>query len=157
MHPHARFSTIGLTERDLGPVQFLAQNAQRAQQKASSEENSSVQLLFACATWINAFTQFKHLRRLHGLPTGKAATYAYGSVLAQLKMAGKAFVVLIETKQIPKELLPISPENFEACVRELQCDDVLLDMGLLDPDQNLDHIAAIFEDSSVSRAATAPS
>lgn len=35
-------------------------------------------------------------------------------------------------------------ENFEACVRELQCDDVLLDMGLIDSDHDDSEIAKVF-------------
>ncbi len=137
-----RFSTIGLTERDLEPVQFLVENAQE-----QAKTNVQAQVLFACYTWINAFTQFKHLRRKQGLPTGKAATLMYGAMLGQLKMVGKVLAVMLEKGEINPSLIPISVRNFEACVRELQCDDALLEMGLLGQ-EDLGHIAEIFEDSS---------
>jgi hypothetical protein len=150
--PHPRFSTVGLTERDLEPVQFLLRRAQENTPKDSFE---TPQFLFAISTWLNAFAQFKHQRRNVGLPSGKAAKYAYGVVLAQLKMVGKAMAVVIQSGQIDLNLLPVSVENFEACVRELQCDDALLEMGLLDSDYDIGSIAEIYGEPSAGAATAA--
>lgn len=153
VHSKPRFSThnIGLTQRDLDPVQFLVQRAQ-----VNPGVPDTAQMMFACITWINAFTQFKHQRKQHGIPADKADAYLYGMVLGQLKITGKALAALIAKGAIDPSFLPISAQNFEACVRELQCDDVLLDMGLLSPEKNLDHIASIFTETAPSEHSEHP-
>lgn len=115
-----------LTERDLQQVRDLIDDV-RKQERAA-------QLLFAAGTWLNAFTSFKRVRRRYGLPRGKGPMFAYGAVLGDLKTTGKALVALHESGSFDLSQFAISREDFEACVRELCCDDVLLDTGLLQDD-----------------------
>lgn len=115
-----------LTERDLIPVRELIEDV-RTQERAA-------QLLSATITWLNAFTSFKRVRRRYGLPQGAADSYAYGAVIGDLKTTGKALLACLEQGAYSLAQAPIDQENFAACVRELSCDDVILDMGLIDED-----------------------
>jgi hypothetical protein len=115
-----------LTERDLEQVRGLIEDV-RAQERAA-------QLLFAAGTWLNAFSSFKRLRRRYGFPHEKSGVFAYGAVLSDLKTTGKCLVALHEQGSFDLAQFAINREDFEACVRELSCDDVLLEMGLLHDD-----------------------
>ena len=55
-------------------------------------------------------------------------------MLGELKTTGKALLGFLELNQFTLDEAPITKENLEACVRELCCDDVILDMGLLKSD-----------------------
>jgi hypothetical protein len=115
-----------LTERDLIPVRELIEDV-RTQERAA-------QLLSATITWLNAFSSFKRVRRRYGLPQGAGPTHCYGSVISDLKTTGKALLACLEQGMFSLDQAPIDKENLEACVRELCCDDVILDMGLLKED-----------------------
>lgn len=112
-----------LTERDLIPVRELIEDV-RTQERAA-------QLLSATITWLNAFTSFKRVRRRYGLPQGEGATHCYGAVVGDLKTTGKALLACLSQGMFTLDQAPIDQKNLEACVRELCCDDVILDMGLL--------------------------
>lgn len=115
-----------LTERDLEPVRDLIEDV-RTQERAA-------QLLSATITWLNAFTSFKRVRRRYGLPRGDSATNCYGAVLGDLKTTGKALLACLDQGLFSLDQAPIDRRNLDACVRELCCDDVILDMGLLQED-----------------------
>jgi hypothetical protein len=115
-----------LTQRDLIPVRELIEDV-RTQERAA-------QLLSATITWLNAFTSFKRVRRRYGLPQGEGDTHCYGAVIGDLKTTGKALLACLNQGLFTLEQAPIDKRNFEACVRELCCDDVILDMGLLKED-----------------------
>ena len=115
-----------LNERDLIPVRDLIDEV-RVQERATK-------LLAATVTWLAAFSAFKKLRLRHGLPTSPGAFHFYGAVLGELKTTGKALLGFLELNQFTLDEAPITKENLEACVRELCCDDVILDMGLLKSD-----------------------
>jgi hypothetical protein len=121
-----------LTERDLIPVRELIEDV-RVQERATH-------LLSATITWLNAFTSFKRVRRRYGLPRGPSATHCYGAVIGDLKTTGKMLLAFLEQGTFSLDQAPIDKKNLEACVRELSCDDVILDMGLLDED--LSHVEA---------------
>jgi hypothetical protein len=123
-----------LTERDLLPVKELIEDV-RAKER---DEH----LVSAAVTWLNAFSQFKRLRRRYGLPSSKAAVHAYAAVVGDLKSSGRMILCFMEREGFPIEQAAIDKRNFEACVRELQCDDVIIDLGLLEAD--LSHIEAAF-------------
>lgn len=120
---------LNLTERDLKPVKDLIDEVRRLE--------LAEKLAFAAQTWLNAFTQFKKARNRYGLPTSKSTKYFYGLVLADLKATGKALAYCLKEHMFEG---PISQENFEACVRELECDDAILEMGLLDDDADFRRI-----------------
>jgi hypothetical protein len=115
-----------LTERDLIPVRELIEDV-RTQERAA-------QLLSATITWVNAFSSFKRVRRRYGLPRGEGATHCYGAVVGDLKTTGKALLACLSQNLFSLDQAPIDKKNLEACVRELCCDDVILDMGLLNED-----------------------
>jgi hypothetical protein len=115
-----------LSERDLIPVRELIEDV-RTQERAE-------QLLSATITWLNAFTSFKRVRRRYGLPQGPGATHCYGAVIGELKTTGKALLACLEQGLFSLDQAPVDKANLEACVRELSCDDVILDMGLLAED-----------------------
>lgn len=125
-----------LTERDLQPVKILIDEVRRRQEL-------SEQLSFATMTWINAFIAFKNARNLYGLPSNPSSKIFYGVVLADLKATGKALLFCLERKMFDFERSPISQDNFQACVRELECDDAILEMGLLDPDADLSDVEKV--------------
>lgn len=125
--------TTSLTERDLLPVKELIDEV-RAQERAE-------RLLAATVTWLNAFTQFKRARRRYGLPRSNSARYCYGTVVGDLKTTGKALLVCLDNDLYSLQDAPIDKENLAACVRELCCDDVILDIGLLTAD--LSHVEAV--------------
>jgi hypothetical protein len=124
---------LQLTERDLKPVKDLIDEVRR--------HELTEQLSFAAVTWLNAFMQFKKARNRYGLPSTKSSKYFYGVVLADLKATGKALLYCLEERVFDFSKGPISRENFEACVRELECDDAILEMGLLDDDADLSRVA----------------
>ncbi len=115
-----------LTERDLIPVKDLIDEV-RVQEQAEH-------LKRAACTWLAAFFQFKRIRRRYGLPKGKGPTFVYGVVIGDLKTTGKAILACVEQGVFSLEEIDVSRANFEACVRELACDDVILDRGLLSDD-----------------------
>lgn len=122
-----------LTERDLIPVRELIEDV-RTQERAT-------QLLSATITWLNAFTSFKRVRRRYGLPQGDGPTHCYGAVISDLKTTGKALLACLNQGMFSLDQAPIDKTNLEACVRELCCDDVILDMGLLK--ENLSDVEAL--------------
>jgi len=117
---------VSLTERDLIPVRELIEDVRTQEREAH--------LLSATITWLNAFSSFKRVRRRYGLPQGDGATHCYGAVIGDLKTTGKALLAFLNQKMFSLDEAPIDQKNFEACVRELCCDDVILDMGLLKED-----------------------
>jgi hypothetical protein len=112
--------------------------------RQSGEFERRKKLISAAVTWINAFSQFKHLRRQIGLPDNDLQALGYGMLLANLKSRGKGLLQLIGRGILDPSELPLSVEDLEACVRELQQDDILLDSGLLRNEEKLEDVAAIF-------------
>jgi hypothetical protein len=98
--------------------------------------------LMAIASWINAFTAFKMLRQIMGVPTGDGIL-VYGSMLAGLKSGGKALLLQIDKEQIDLSLLGMDRRNFLACLEEIKEDDLILDLGLLEKEDA--EISALFE------------
>jgi hypothetical protein len=112
-----------LTERDMEPVKDLLDEVRRHELERK--------LIAATVTWLNAFTQFKRMRNRHGLPTGESATHFYGMLLADLKATGKLLLCCQAERMFDLQEAAVTEANFKACVRELECDDVILGMGLL--------------------------
>jgi hypothetical protein len=133
-HETAVSPELQITERDLKPVKDLIDEVRR--------QELAQKLIFATVTWLNAFMQFKRARNRYGLPSTKSSKYFYGVVLADLKATGKALLYCLEERMFDFSTGPISRENFEACVRELECDDAILEMGLLDDNADLKGVAA---------------
>jgi hypothetical protein len=128
-------SPIALTEMELKPVRELLDEVRQQEQ--------SEKLLFATSTWVNAFSMFKRARRRAGPPNGESATLVYGAVLGDLKTTGKFLLACVKENQFSLEPLKISQENFESAIRELSCDDVILELGLLNKD--LSDVEAAFK------------
>jgi hypothetical protein len=98
-----------------------------------------------CAnTWLRAFAQFKDQRKLIGLPTTPNSCLAYGVIVAELKAVGKRLQLLAFRNQFIWDDVQCSEADFGACVRELECDDVILGLGDNANDPKLD---ALFADA----------
>jgi len=115
-----------LTERDLQSVRDLIEEV-RAQERAA-------QLATATVIWLNAFCIFKKARKRHGVPRIDGALHFYGMMVADLKASGKALLFCAEKGLFEPRQANIDTRNLEACVRELSCDDTILEMGLLQAD-----------------------
>ena len=104
----------------------------------------------AVASWLSAFTAFKTLRRVAGVPEGNGLL-GYGCMIAGLKSAGKALLLQIETEKIDLSPLGVTKRNLVACLEEIVEDDVILELGLLEKEDP--EITAMFEPSPTAAGA----